>query len=361
MYKKFSFWLYSKLPIFLKKIIYFIYKIVFFRSDIQSNLNLLKTIKYDKKFESILKSTAKNTLSHNKFISFIEGFLNDDLLEMKKVPLKDGAVAISVIKDELEKVTIFFDNLNKIKIKNILIIDNGSPNEVINYLLTKELTLFSVNNRYNSSRKNGWINRIIRLLDLKNWILVLDSDEQFIYPSFKHESLDTFLLKSQNSTQFNSLMVDLHTSYKDIEKSFQLKELFFYNKYFLNFWFTGNRFLGGSKILINNFLKSNVNPNLAKIPLFKMDKKRVYLTHNHLPIDYNFSKQINTFVIHYQFIFNSSFDFTSKVRKGDYFNNNIEYLLFNQTKFSLKDLYNELHKNSTPFDENSIFNQINIK
>ncbi len=370
MKHKFFFTFYSHLPYIIKILFYRLYLFFFFSNQLNKNKEKVKKIQGLNKSQKItLNLLSRYERSHDRFLSFLEGFLYDEINLVYKNFIDQSntsIVFVSVINSPKWQIELQYQNLIKMGIDKFVYIDNGSPLETINFIKSKPNTLiYKVNTKYNSSKKNGWINRILQIECQKKYVLVLDSDESITFKNKEDVklSIKEFISKYKIS-QFNSFMVDIYTNLNSSNKissisDFNILPKYFDTKYTFGSWFTGNQILGGPKNRINEKLNINHTAKLTKVPLFYYGQEFIFMTHNPLPIKKNFSKKILVLVIHYQLIYSTDFSFNHKTTKGDYFNNGIEYKVFSNYKKEI--IYNLLdYKDTLLLSSNYDFCKIKI-
>lgn len=164
-------------------------------------------------------SLSKDKIIRNKK-KLLDGFVSKNFKlvskSRKKTKKSDNKfpILISVVKDELEMLPMFFLHYRKIGIRKFVIIDNMSSDGTLEYLKKQtDADVFTVNQKFSEFVKEGWINRILALYGYNRWYLVVDADELLVWPHMEKEPLEEMLKQFQKRKQRRpmAIMLDMYS------------------------------------------------------------------------------------------------------------------------------------------------------
>lgn len=90
----------------------------------------------------------------------------------------------------------------KLGIKKFIMIDNASSDGTMKFLMKqRDAEVYRVNEKFQSSVKEGWINQIFALYGFHRWYLIVDADELITWPQLgrKHFMIWSFFFKKTDS------------------------------------------------------------------------------------------------------------------------------------------------------------------
>ncbi len=146
----------------------------------------------------------------------IEGFARSNIRLISRAQERSNIkepILICVIRNELERMPVFFKHYRSIGIKRFAMIDNGSTDGTVSYLKTqRDVDLFQVKDEFEPRIKLGWINRVVSYYGIRHWYLVVDADELFVWQGMEESSIQDCLyyLNKRSITRARTLMVDMY-------------------------------------------------------------------------------------------------------------------------------------------------------
>ena len=268
------------------------------------------------------------TRSGSRFYSVLKEFLDSDIRVEKKLNFKtnNSLILICVIKNDLEKLKVFFEHYRKLGINQFAFLDDKSTDGTREYILSQNDTeLFTVSKDYKNLLRIAWINRILAYYGFNRWYLVVDSDELLVFDNFENRSLTDFIisLNNENITAASGIMIDMYPkiAYTNCqEKSGIYDNMDYFDKsgYFQN---KLSEISGGMR-----YRCFNIQLILEKTPLFYLDNKTIFDTHSIFPFNKNFQKNKNSVaLLHYKFLPEDYYKYKERVELGNMSFGSIEY------------------------------------
>ena len=135
------------------------------------------------------------------------------LCPMRELLPKDVACVIAVKNEELRLPDILRHHRN-LGISRFLIIDNGSSDGTVRYLLDQpDVDLWHTSQPYSDARLGAaWYDEITRTYGRNRWYLVIDADELFVYPGMESIKLVELcqILSRQGKVTLRAPMIDMY-------------------------------------------------------------------------------------------------------------------------------------------------------
>ena len=83
-----------------------------------------------------------------------------------------------VVRNELERMKIFFKNYGKLGDTQFVVLANGSDDGTLEFLMSQENTkVYQVLNGFQTQKKERWVEKLLAMEGRNPWCIVLDSDE----------------------------------------------------------------------------------------------------------------------------------------------------------------------------------------
>lgn len=288
-------------------------------------------------------------LDYKNSKKFLNGYIKSDLKPFNSNGEYNinprHPIAIIVVKNDLEKIKLQYNSLEKLGIEHFVYIDNGSTDGSLEFLISKSsVKIFKTSQTYNGATKNGWQTRIIELYGYDKWYLILDSDEILDYPYSEEVGIDILIdfFESKKIERPISFLVDMHPKeFNLIKDKYNLKTDFTYfdtNLYPINTK-QGTLVYGGFRQ--NFFNLEGTSPWLTKYPLFKSSKNKIFRTHFSYPYSENLTDKFLLFIRHYKFTREDIHKFDGIISDGLYAKESLQYKIYKE-KFNEK----KIHANS---------------
>lgn len=169
---------------------------------------------------------------------------------------------VCVVKDELERMKLFYNHYRRLGIKKFVVLDNDSSDGTCEYLLNqKDTHVYSVKEPFQTQKKESWIEKLLALEGYNKWYIVVDSDELLDYPGSEEHGIEKFIayLSNHGYSRAFGLMLDMYSDKQlfsvdcnalDIPKElcyFDADSYFFVGGYEKNFNKKSFRIMGGPR------------------------------------------------------------------------------------------------------------------
>lgn len=152
--------------------------------------------------------------NEERFMALIDEFYKNPLKELKRHEFRgDGPVVICLVKDEIYRMKEFFRHYRELGAAGFVLIDNGSTDGTLEYLMEQEDAEILYNTiQFNSIRKTAWINKAVSYIGIHRWYVVVDSDEFLAYPEMEEYRLPEYVdrLKKKGITSIKTLMLEMY-------------------------------------------------------------------------------------------------------------------------------------------------------
>jgi len=143
-------------------------------------------------------------------------------------PGPDELLAFTRSRDELVRMPYFLDHYRKLGIGRFVIIDNGSRDGTLDYLVSQtDVDVFSTVSPYGESSSGlAWIERLIDTYEITGWVLVVDIDELLVYERWQDANLHRVasLLDNEGSHALKATLVDMYSGPEPVAGSGPLWE-----------------------------------------------------------------------------------------------------------------------------------------
>ena len=270
--------------------------------------------------------TADKYIVENKK-KLLKGFTSRKIKLVKKSCKADAfdddrtvPILISVIKNEQEKLPVFFMHYRKLGIKKFIMIDNASSDGTMKFLMKqRDAEVYRVSEKFQSSVKEGWINQIFALYGFHRWYLIVDADELITWPQLGKKTLHDMVIFLQKNRQYRpmALMLDMYPDAFLYQRQSGniLKKCCYFDKD-TYYWIEGclvDILSGGPR---KRVLGSEVW--LSKTPLIYL-KPKEFLCNAHYMYPYlrNDKRECPLVLLHYKFAYKSSYkEMKEYVKKG---------------------------------------------
>lgn len=257
--------------------------------------------------------------------------LSGNLKDMEK----DSPILLCVVKDDLFRLSTFFEYYRKIGIKQFVFLDDKSSDGTREFLMFQDdVLLFGTEKNYSTIRRQVWINKMISTIGYNRWYLVLDSDEIFDYPYRDKKSITEYVdfLEEKGKTRVKAILLDMFSKNQLFDDSiiepqdiFE-KCCFYLPEYKLEQCHYDVRIVGGARGEMFSQIGMKETPIVSKYPLiFIREDDIVINSHCNLPATRNYPDKPETILRHYKFLPGDKEKYIQRVTKGNFENGSQEY------------------------------------
>lgn len=284
-------------------------------------------------FDKALKQMAAFT--YYPISDFINSYKNKAVKAVKILDItlnNNEPIIICAVKDDLIRIKKQVEHHRQIGIRHFVYIDNMSTDGTFEWLESQDdVSLFTVDEIYNSSRRNAWSRQAADFFGYSRWYLFLDSDELFIYPGAEIKPITEYidLLEKSKIKSTLTAMIDMYTNtsvFKGNSNQFADEYCYFdLDSYSISRRFWGWEIKGGPrKRLYPSEKKESVL--LTKYGLIKAEKSDLIGSHNNYPFSLNFDrKRAIAFLLHYKFLPHDDKKYNEIIQTGNYAGGSKEY------------------------------------
>lgn len=271
------------------------------------------------------QTTKKQAITNKKWV--LDGFTSRELQLIKKATpgasVKRDAktpILVCVLKNEIEKLPLFFSHYREMGIRRFVMIDNMSSDGTYEFLLKqRDVDLYTVKEKFRGYLKEGWINQILAIYGYYRWYLVVDADELLEWPQMKSVPLKELIKICEAKREYRpmAIMLDMYSRgqlfYNQTEN---IRSEFSYCDQNTYYWIENQKMdilSGGPRERV-----FGCKVWLSKTPLFYLKPLDIFCcAHYMYPYRKNRRKDCPIALLHYKFAYESSY-FTMKeyVKKG---------------------------------------------
>ncbi|SDR18688.1 glycosyltransferase family 2 protein [Pseudovibrio sp. Tun.PSC04-5.I4] len=126
----------------------------------------------------------------------------------------DGLIVITRVRNEMLRLPYFLEHHRSIGAKHFFIIDNDSTDQSSDFLIGQpDVTHLPTSKPYKNF-KSEWLWSVLNHYCMNRWVLLLDADEQFVYPGWPDTSIESLLKYWQAKDVEGVLapMIDMYSS-----------------------------------------------------------------------------------------------------------------------------------------------------
>ena len=158
--------------------------------------------------------------------------LYSDNLQLDERPT--SPMVLVVVKDEIERMRLFFEHYRALGVHQFLIIDNNSTDGTREFASAqKDARVYLIDELFQTQKKIVWIRKVLALTGYNRWYVVVDSDELLDYVGSENHTLEN-LIDSRPEPEcdyMQGFLVDMYAdnpvfsvscNYKDIPHVFNL-------------------------------------------------------------------------------------------------------------------------------------------
>lgn len=177
------------------------------------DLPLSVYVKECAKYNSICIRGFEGGIRQNRVAFFQHKIiLKSDKLQLSDNPLIPTVVVL--VKDELDRMKLFYDHYRRLGIHQFVMLDNGSMDGTLEWLMEQDDTrVYQVLEPYSAPNKIGWTEKVLALIGYNRWYIVLDSDELLDYPGSESHSAEELinLMHNRGYRRLCGFMVDMYS------------------------------------------------------------------------------------------------------------------------------------------------------
>lgn len=266
----------------------------------------------------------------------MEAFNSDDLiLKADHLSLDDDPcvpTVLLIVKNELERIKLFYDHYHKLGVHQFVVLDNDSDDGTFEFLIKQQDTrVYQTSTKFQTQRKEGWIEKLLAMTGYHRWYIVVDSDELLDYIGSENHLVEDMIRKIHAAGQKRicGYMLDMYAKealFGVDSESESIPEYYrFFDKegYFTKGQraYSSNYILGGPRLRMFGIVLV-----LSKQAVFYYDEQTLYRDcHSLFPV-IPISEMPTLFVLrHYKFLNMDHVEYQRRIREKSFYGNSIEY------------------------------------
>lgn len=262
-------------------------------------------------------------------------------LRRSELPLPGplSPLLITVLRDERDALPDFLRHYRLSGVERFVFIDNGSTDGSLDYIMRQpDSDVFTVAERFDWRRKQGWINRIIDFYGLDRWYLCVDADEHVVFDDIGRRGFPELVahLERHGQVRVRGFLLDMYSEMPLLASAsgddIRLAEAY---PYFDSSGYTEGRTahlisrLGGPRQRAFGSMDPEFKPQLTKYPLFRLRDGEFFANPHHIwPCAPNFRTRCVLALMHFKFHGEFAIRVARAVEEETYWSASREYKVY---------------------------------
>lgn len=246
-------------------------------------------------------------------------------------------IVLTVVRDDLERMKLFYQHYRNLGVKQFVVIDNGSTDGTLEWVSQQQGTrCYQVSTKFLTESKVGWIEKALALNGYNRWYVVVDSDELLDYIGSELHDLKDLILHAKDNgyKHLNGYMLDMYSDQPLFTENCGCDEIVSRFRYFdASGYFLKNHgswvldrevcsLKGGSRARFFKGMKVSLN----KQSLFYYEPDTLYChPHYFWPYSRWDETPCNFVLRHYKFLKHDLLEFEKRVEEKGFWNGSKEY------------------------------------
>lgn len=290
-----------------------------------------------KYWRASLPAPGKAWVHGDEFIAFSQRSFREHLTTIRcRGALAEGECGlICVLRNEIDRLPLFFEHYRKLGVTRFLIIDNGSDDGSHVFLLAQpDADIFLTRVAFRDGQAGlYWANAVARAFCIGHWILRVDADELLVYDGMEDRDLRQLAswLERSGLDRLFAPLLDIYPSGALGERQRPVADIlredcwFDIEGYTLNRIQAGWDLTGGARRRLFGKDEDETWPPLSKYPYFRMTDDTVVFNHHwQWPYD-EVTEGPQGALIHLKLIDDLAERTERFVREGQHFNQSEDY------------------------------------
>lgn len=146
-----------------------------------------------------------------------EFFRTPLLLHTDRLTLSSDAcvpTVLVVVKDELDRMKLFFEHYRRLGVRQFIVLDNGSTDGTLEWIARQDGTrLYQVREPFQTQKKEAWIEKALATTGYGHWYIVVDSDELLDFTGSETHSAEELicLMHGRGYRRLWGFMLDMYS------------------------------------------------------------------------------------------------------------------------------------------------------
>ena len=297
---------------------------------------LSELAKYDRLFHVHSKGYGASELQLQIY-AFIRHSLSliSDTLKMSEDTCEPTVLA--VVRDEKERIKLFFQHYRKLGVKQFVFIDNGSTDGTLEWISQQQGTrCYRVYAKFLTASKVAWIEKALALTGYGRWYVVVDSDELLDYVCSEQHDMMSLILHARNKgyKHLNGYMLDMYSDKPLFTEDCGFEDIVYRFRFFDESGFALQSYrspiidvevvslTGGPRARIFN----STGPCLNKQSVFCYDSETLYCSPHYFWPYNKWDEMPCSYVLrHYKFLKHDLREFEKRIEEKGFWNGSWDY------------------------------------
>ncbi|WP_339756932.1 glycosyltransferase family 2 protein [uncultured Hoeflea sp.] len=288
-----------------------------------------------------------------------------DVVALSRSDPCPGPIVFSVMRDEVRIIAEFLAHYRKAGIRKFVILDNNSTDGTFEFLTEQaDIDLYRTATAFTTLRKQAWLNVLLDSYRSRGqWFICVDADEHIVFDGLENGRDFSDLadvMEKAGIRRVRGCLVDMY-SHRPVADSlsdegqalmdaYPLFDSAGYREYDLTPLIARE---GGPRQRLFNDSSTGIQPQLTKYPMFRLEPDDFFVNPHFLwPYEQNFLSKCFLGLLHFKFAPHFSSKIHRAITEGNYWQNSIEYQVYNSALSKHKDL--TFIGESTQFYESSL-------
>lgn len=246
-------------------------------------------------------------------------------------------IVLTVVKDDLERIKLFFLHYRKLGVKQFVVIDNGSTDGTLEWISQQQNTrCYSVSSKFQTESKVAWIEKVLALTGYNRWYVVVDADELLDYVGSEQHNLISLIRHAQSNDykHLNGYLLDMYSDKPLFAEECKCSDMVSRFRYFDGSGYYLQNYhsriidtdicalRGGPRSRV--FLRKDISLN--KQSIFYYNQDTLYSNPHYLwPYSNCYDVPYSYVLRHYKFLKQDLYEYKKRVEKKNFWNGSTEY------------------------------------
>ena len=183
---------------------------------------------WKKAMVSMLKENCK-ARGHLRVTQLIKSFALSKIAVVRKTDNTNpqNPIVILCVKNDLNRIKMLVDHYRILGVERFAFMDNGSDDGTFEWLAEQpDIDLYRCCEKYQTSVKEGWINRIVSYYGFNRWVIITDSDELIVYENMEKNRIGDLIHYAENNgiRRIKGLTLDTYSEGGVFRKTDNIRE-----------------------------------------------------------------------------------------------------------------------------------------
>lgn len=244
---------------------------------------------------------------------------------------------LAVVRDELERIKLFYQHYRNLGVNQFVFIDNGSTDGTLEWISQQQDTrCYRVSAKYHCESKVAWIEKALALTGYNRWYVVVDADELLDYVGSEQYDLKSLILHARDNgyKHLNGYMLDMYSDKPIFTEECGYSEILSRFRYFDDSGYYFHHYhspiidtevmalKGGSRARIFK----NKDLSMSKQSVFLYNQDTLYCNPHYFWPYIKWDEIPCSYVLrHYKFLKQDMCEYQKRIEEKGFFNRSVDY------------------------------------